>query len=73
MFFTLIYILLIIEIIKMSYTRSGAIFRTSFGRIPANQQEEFEHLPGSEQSENTSFVTADSMDPPPPYVETGIY
>ncbi|CAG8854747.1 24134_t:CDS:2, partial [Gigaspora margarita] len=54
----------------MSYTRSGSLFRTSSGRIPANQQEEFEHLSNSQQSESVSFVTArSSSDPPPTYEE----
>ncbi|CAG8815437.1 15666_t:CDS:1, partial [Gigaspora rosea] len=47
----------------MSYTCSGTLFRTSSGRIPANQQEEFEHLPDS-QSESISFVTTRSSDIP---------
>ncbi|RIB04610.1 hypothetical protein C2G38_2283628 [Gigaspora rosea] len=56
----------------MSYTRSGTLFRTSSGGIPANQQEEFEHLSDS-QSESISFVTARSsnipFDNPPTYQE----
>ncbi|CAG8821508.1 43106_t:CDS:1, partial [Gigaspora margarita] len=41
---------------------------TSSGRIPANQQEEFEHLSDSQQSESVSFVTArSSLDSSPIY------
>ncbi|CAG8855964.1 32713_t:CDS:2, partial [Gigaspora margarita] len=44
---------------------------TLSGRIPANQQEEFEHLSDSQQSESVSFVTAkSSSDPLPTYEET---
>ncbi|RIB24517.1 hypothetical protein C2G38_2031805 [Gigaspora rosea] len=57
----------------MSYTRSGTLFRTPSGRIPANQQEEFEHLSDSQQSESVSFITARSgdipFDNPPTYQE----
>ncbi|CAG8722989.1 31863_t:CDS:2, partial [Gigaspora margarita] len=55
----------------MSITRSEQIFRTLSGRILANQQEEFEYLSDSQQSESVSFVTArSSSDPPPTYEET---
>ncbi|CAG8853140.1 254_t:CDS:2 [Gigaspora margarita] len=54
----------------MSYTRLGSLFRTSSGRIPANQQEKFEYLSDSQQSESVSFVTArSSSDPPLTYKE----
>ncbi|CAG8856628.1 3404_t:CDS:1, partial [Gigaspora margarita] len=45
---------------------------TSSGRIPANQQEEFEHLSNSQQSESVSFVTARSSSDPPPIYEEAI-
>ncbi|CAG8810239.1 38547_t:CDS:2, partial [Gigaspora margarita] len=54
----------------MFYTHLGSLFRTSSGRIPANQQEEFEHLSNSQQSESVSFVSVQSSsDPPPTYEE----
>ncbi|CAG8844279.1 32042_t:CDS:1, partial [Gigaspora margarita] len=44
------------------------LFRTLSSRIPANQQEGFEHLSDSQQSESVSFVTArSSSDPLPTY------
>ncbi|RIB24438.1 hypothetical protein C2G38_2168564 [Gigaspora rosea] len=60
----------------MSYTRLGTLFRTLSGRIPANQQEEFEYLSNSQQSESVSFVTTRSSDIPfdnPPIYQEAIF
>ncbi|CAG8848534.1 46472_t:CDS:2, partial [Gigaspora margarita] len=56
----------------MSITRSEQIFKTPSGRIPANQQEEFEHLSDSQQSKSVSFVTARSSSDPPPTYEKAV-
>ncbi|CAG8832073.1 18669_t:CDS:1, partial [Gigaspora margarita] len=56
----------------MSYNRLGSLFRTSSGRIPANQQEEFEYLSDSQQSESVSFVTTRSSSDPPSIYEKAI-
>ncbi|CAG8758696.1 33626_t:CDS:2, partial [Gigaspora margarita] len=49
-----------------------SLFRTSSGRISANQQEEFEHLSNFQQSESVSFVTARSSSDPLPIYEEAV-